>query len=603
MVRRDDYRFSIGLFPTYRLLRPGTFERAVGWLSAVRPIVVVCGLAGMLGPWALAQASGEHASHSTEDSRSAVSENTGVPVELDGRPILMVYAQIAGFTPQERAAAIQQRIIALAKRRDIAPEAIRAEDRGRWTEIMAGDERIMGVTEGDAIAAERSRADLASEHTEIIRLVVKQYRLDHTWQRFFWGMLYSVLATVVVVGLIIILFWIRRRMRSKVEHWLGGSEIAGPAPTRIWLRRYLGQPLVTVGHAGFWVLVLALIQAYGTLVLSFFPSTKYTSNQITNWLFYELAVFAKMLIGYFPNLILILIICLATSYLLKVNHYLFNEVRDGNLTVRGFYPDWAEPTAKLMRCLIIVAAAIVAFPYLPGSNSPAFKGISVFLGVLLSLGSTSAVAHGVAGTILTYMRAFQVGDFVRIGNDVGEVVEKTLLVTRICTQKKEVVTIPNGTVLGGVVVNYSAEAKQKGVIFHTTVTIGYSAPWRKVHDLLLAAALVTDDVLHDPPPFVLQTALNDFYVAYELNAYTAKPSEMLHTYSLLHQNIQDRFNEAGVEINSPHYRCLRDGNQVTIPESYLPSDYKTPVFEIREVSPLPKASRKYNPGDDRAHSL
>ena len=139
-----------GFFPPHRLLRPGTFERAVGWLSAVRRIVVVCGLAGMLGPWALAQASSEHASNSTEDSRSAVSENTGVPVELDGRPILMVYAQIAGFTPQDRAAAIQQRIIALAKRRDIAPEAIRAEDRGRWTEIMAGDERIMGVTEGDA---------------------------------------------------------------------------------------------------------------------------------------------------------------------------------------------------------------------------------------------------------------------------------------------------------------------------------------------------------------------------------------------------------------------------------------------------------------------
>ena len=167
--------------------------------------------------------------------------------------------------------------------------------------------------------------------------------------------------------------------------------------------------------------------------------------------------------------------------------------------------------------------------------------------------------------------------------------EKTLLVTRICTQKREVVTVPNGTVLGGVVVNYSAEAKHKGVIFHTTVTIGYSAPWRKVHELLLAAALVTDDVLHDPAPFVLQTALNDFYVAYELNAYTAKPSEMQDTYSVLHQNIQDGFNEAGVEINSPHYRCLRDGNQATIPESYLPSDYKTPVFEIREVnSPLPK---------------
>jgi small-conductance mechanosensitive channel len=237
-----------------------------------------------------------------------------------------------------------------------------------------------------------------------------------------------------------------------------------------------------------------------------------------------------------------------------------------------------------MRVLIVAAAAVVAFPYLPGSESPAFKGISVFLGVLLSLGSTSAMAHGVAGTILTYMRAFQVGDFVRIGTEVGEVLEKTLLVTRIRTQKNEIVTIPNGTVLGGVVVNYSAEAKNEGVIFHTTVTIGYAAPWRQVHELLISAALATDDILHDPPPFVLQTALNDFYVAYELNAYTDKPRNMLDVYSVLHQNIQDKFNEAGVEINSPHYTSLRDGNQTTIPDSYLPGDYKSPVFEIQEVN-------------------
>jgi small-conductance mechanosensitive channel len=194
------------------------------------------------------------------------------------------------------------------------------------------------------------------------------------------------------------------------------------------------------------------------------------------------------------------------------------------------------------------------------------------------------VAHAVAGTILTYMRAFQAGDFVRIGDDVGEVVEKTLLVTRIRTQKNEMITIPNGTVLGGVVVNYSAEAKKRGVIFHTVVTIGYSASWHQVHDLLISAALATDDVLHDPTPFVLQTALNDFYVSYELNAYTAKPTNMQNIYSVLHQNIQDRFNEAGVEINSPHYTSLRDGNQTTIPENYLSTGYRRPAFEIQNVN-------------------
>src|SRR5262249_39033064 len=153
----------------------------------------------------------------------------------------------------------------------------------------------------------------------------------------------------------------------------------------------------------------------------FFPTTRYASYQVTSWLSSELGSFGKRLIGYIPNLVLIILICMITAYLLKLNQYIFGEIRDERLTIRGFYPDWAEPTAKLLRVLIVAAAAIVVFPYLPGSDSPAFKGISVFLGVLLSFGSTSAVAHGVAGTILTYMRAFQVGDFVRIGDQVGEV--------------------------------------------------------------------------------------------------------------------------------------------------------------------------------------
>jgi small-conductance mechanosensitive channel len=179
------------------------------------------------------------------------------------------------------------------------------------------------------------------------------------------------------------------------------------------------------------------------------------------------------------------------------------------------------------------------------------------------------------------MRAFQIGDFVKIGDDLGEVLERTLLVTRIRTQKNEVITIPNGTVLGGVVMNYSAEGRKRGVIFHSVVTIGYSAPWRQVHELLISAALETSDILQDPAPFVLQTALNDFYVSYELNAYTTKPMNMLHIYSMLHQNIQDKFNQAGVEINSPHYMSLRDGNETTIPQNDLSKGYEHPVFEFQ----------------------
>lgn len=496
-------------------------------------------------------------------------EDVGIPVEIDGRPILSVYASVGGVTPQERAQAIRERIMDLAKRKNIAPEAVHTEDRGVWTEIAAENERIMGITEADAKIARRKRSELAAEDAEIIRQVVLQYRFDHTWEKFILGGTYTVLATIGLVVMLVSIVGIRRHTRPKVDRWLQSLEAKSSVQSpKVRLRRYMGTTFVAISRIFFWILNLALIQAYGTLILSFFPATKYTSYQITNWLLSELANVGEMVIEYIPQLILILIICLVTSYLIKISKYIFSEIRDEKLTIRGFYPDWAEPTAQLIKVFIIAAATIMIFPYLPGSGSPAFKGISVFLGVLLSLGSTSAVAHGVAGTILTYMRAFKVGDFVRIGNDTGEVVEKTLLVTRICTQKKEVITIPNGTILGGVVVNYSAEGRHEGVIFHTTVTISYSAPWRQVHELLLSAALETDDILRKPTPFVLQTALNDFYVAYELNAYTAKPMNMQHIYSVLHQNIQDRFNNAGIELNSPHYLSLRDGSQTTIPDNY-----------------------------------
>jgi len=549
----------------------------------------------LLGVYALALALALPFAQSSEIDQGEASKNNEIPVEnagaaieVDGRPVLAVYARVGGFTPAERADAIQQRIVSVGKRRSIPIESIHAENRGSWSEILAGNERIMGLTDVDAVGANRARVELATEYTEVIRQVVKEYREEHTLKRLIWGTVYALLATIVCFLLIRFLFWARQKLRSRLEARLNLAEANSTVPSLgMRIGQYLGQPLLALSRIAFWAIVLAVTQAYITVILRFFPATRYTSYQVTNWLFSELSAFGKTVIAYTPNLILLAFICIITSYLIKINRYIFGELRDGKMKIRGFYPDWADPTAKLVRVLILAASVIVAFPYLPGSQSPAFKGISVFVGVLLSFGSTSAVAHAIAGTILTYMRAFQIGDFVRIGSDVGEVVEKTLLVTRICTQKNEVVTIPNGTVLGGVVVNYSAEARKSGVIFHTVVTIGYSAPWRQVHQLLVSAALQTQDILHEPSPFVLQTALNDFYVSYELNAYTAKPTKMLDIYSVLHQNIQDKFNEAGVEINSPHYTSLRDGNDTTIPQSYLSRDYQRPAFEFRRSDGQP----------------
>ena len=396
MLSRANYR----AFHKQRVSRESPSRRTPGSRFPRGASYALCVLLLLLAvPWVFSS-NAEKPDNAEETPVTA--ENTGVAVEIDGRPILIVYARIGGFTPEERAEAIQQRIVSVGKNHRIPTESIHAENRGPWTEILAGSDRIMAITDADANEADRARNDLASEYTEIIRQVVKQYREDHTLRRVAWGTVYAVLATIAWLLLILGLFRLRKKLRTSLEARIHRGEVGPPVHALgAWIGHYLEQPVLVLSRLAFWVIVLVLLQAYGTVVLRFFPATKYTSYQVTNWLLSELAGFGKTIVDYVPNLILLAFVCLMTSFLINVNRYFFGELRDGKLSIRGFYPDWAEPTAKLVRVLILSAAVIVAFPYLPGSQSPAFKGISVFVGVLLSLGSSSAVAHGVAGTILT----------------------------------------------------------------------------------------------------------------------------------------------------------------------------------------------------------
>ena len=254
-----------------------------------------------------------------------------------------------------------------------------------------------------------------------------------------------------------------------------------------------------------------------------------------------------------------------TRYFLRLVRFFFAEVESGHVQFEGFYAEWAQPTYKLLRVVVIAFAFVMAFPYIPGSSSPAFQGVSVFFGLLLSLGSSSAIGNIVAGIVITYMRPFKIGDRVKMSDTIGDVIEKNLLVTRIRTIKNVDVTVPNAIVLGSHITNFSAHEKSEGLILHTSVTIGYDSPWVQVHELLIAAALVTESITQNKKPFVLQTALDDFYVEYQINAYTSDAKRMAVTLSELHKNIQNEFNRAGVEIMSPHYASLRDGNTITIP--------------------------------------
>ncbi|MFO7448171.1 MAG: mechanosensitive ion channel family protein [Ignavibacteriaceae bacterium] len=327
-------------------------------------------------------------------------------------------------------------------------------------------------------------------------------------------------------------------------------------------------------------LVILVIYFYITILFSFFRFTETWAATLFRYILYPLEGIMLSFVDFLPNLFTIIVIIFVTRYVIKFIRYLFSEVHSGAINIPQFPQEWALPTYKIVRFLVIAFAVIVIFPYLPGSDSEFFKGISIFLGILFSLGSTSAISNIVAGVVITYMRPFRIGDRVKIADTTGDIVEKTLLVTRLRTIKNVDVTIPNAMVLGSHIINFSSSAKERGLILHTTVTIGYDAPWAKVHEVLKSAAAATGKILPEPAPFILQTALNDFHVSYELNAYTDEPGNMAVIYSELHRNIQDKFNEAGIEIMSPNYSAVRDGSRTTIPEDYLPKDYQPPGFKI-----------------------
>lgn len=503
---------------------------------------------------------------------------TSVAVLLDEKPVLTISTGVLSFTPTERANAISERLARLIRDPLLAAEMITVADNEVTSDIVVQDLVLLAVTEADAQAQGKPRQELAQEYAEKIRNAIKAYRSERSLRHLIVD---SGQALAVTLLLIFLLYAIKRyvpRLEALIASWKGTRIRSIHFQSIEFLNE--GRIVALLQSALRFVrtlLVIGLLYLYVPLVLSFFPVTEGLAARLLGYIATPVVKIGQAVVAYLPNIFFVAVISICTFYVIRFSKFLFSEVERQHISLPGFYPDWAMPSFKIMRFLIIAFALVVAFPYLPGSDSPAFKGVSVFLGVLFSLGSTSAIANVVAGTILTYMRAFTVGDRVKIADTMGDVIEKTLLVTRVRTIKNEDITIPNSMVMGSHIVNYSSSAC---LILHTTVTIGYDAPWRQVHELLLAAARSTEQIVPEPPPFVLQTALNDFYVSYELNATTNVPALMANIYSELHKNIQDRFNEAGIEIMSPHYSSLRDGNTVAIPTDYLPTEYQPPAHRI-----------------------
>jgi small-conductance mechanosensitive channel len=317
--------------------------------------------------------------------------------------------------------------------------------------------------------------------------------------------------------------------------------------------------------------IVTIFQLFITipLVFSLFPATKNLASTLFGYILNPIKNILIETVRYIPSLITVIIILLITRYVVRALKFFATQIERERLVIPGFYPDWAQPTFNILRVLLYAFTITVVYPYLPGSNSPIFQGVTVFVGLIFSFGSSAAIGNLIAGLMITYMRPFKIGDRIQIKDTTGFVVEKTLTVIRIKTHKNEYVTFPNMMILNSSIINYntSSDEDEEGLILHADVTMGYAVPWTTVHEILITAALKTTHVLEKPQPFVLQTALDDFYAKYQINAYIKQVNLAPAIYSELYQNLQDGFNAAGIDLTAPTYQIrLSQESPVKLPK-------------------------------------
>lgn len=505
----------------------------------------------------------------------------GYPVVLNKDTLFYVLNKFGSLSAKERAERTSGLLQKLEENLTMIPDSIKVNIEGENSQLAFNDDIIVSISKADADSLATNVTDLAKTYRSTIVNSIKQYKSQNDITELLTRGALGLLILILLGTAIFLLNKYSNRIRNFFTKYLASRlngikikdyELVSKSGELLFLRRMF--------NVVKYIFIFLIVYLTLPMIFRLFPWTKSWSDLLLNFILNPLRQILDKTIKFIPDLIAIVVIYFVFHYINKLIKFLATEIETGKLTIGGFFPDWAKPTYNIVRFMLYAFMFVVIWPFIPGSDSDIFKGVSVFLGLLISLGSSTAIGNIVAGLVITYMRPFRLGDRVRIGDVTGDVIEKAFLVTRLKTIKNEIVTIPNSAILNGNTLNYNVLAANEGLIVHTRVTIGYDNPWKTVHELLIQAALETEGVNKDQKPFVLQTSLDDWYVSYQVNAYTNEPNKMAQIYSNLHQNIQDNFNKAGVEIMSPHYQTLRDGNEIAIPPSYRPKDYEVPGFNV-----------------------
>jgi small-conductance mechanosensitive channel len=369
-----------------------------------------------------------------------------------------------------------------------------------------------------------------------------------------------VLAVIAIQVLLIWLIWLLfKQLAKKIID--AGSEKIKPLTIKklkiLSAKQIIDTILVLLRILKYLIMVFQLFLAV-PIVFSIFPATKSLAHTLFGYILNPLKEIVIKTVRYIPNLFTIIIIILITRYVIRTLKFFSVQITKGKMIIPGFYADWAEPSYKILQVLLWAFTVAIIYPYLPGSDSKAFQGVSVFVGIIFSLGSSSAIGNLVAGIVITYMRPFKIGDRVQIKDITGFVVEKNLMVVRLKTHKNEYVTFPNTIILSSGIINYntSSDEDAEGLILNTEITFGYATPWQTIHEILINAALITSHVQKSPKPFVLQTAMDDFYARYQINCYTKAVDKVPAIYAQLYENIQNGFHDAGIDMTAAHYEVI-----------------------------------------------
>ena len=494
----------------------------------------------------------------------------GIPVVAEGDTLFYLFTKRGGYTPQQRAQMTGAAIEEIGKRFNLRPDSVSIDHSDIVSDLMYGNKVLLSLTDQDALWEGVSRDSLAKERRQNVITKLHEMKAEHSVWRMAKRILYFLLVIVGQYLLFRLTNWLFRKLKVRILR-LKDTKIKPVSIQGYELLDAQKQANLLVFLAGIGRYILMGIQLVITVPLIFiiFPQTEGLAYRLLGYIWNPIRNIFVDIIDYIPNLFTIVVIWYAVKYLVRMVLYLAREIEAGRLKFNGFYPDWAMPTFHIVRFLLYAFMIAMIYPYLPGSKSGVFQGISVFVGLIVSLGSSTVIGNIIAGLVITYMRPFKMGDRIKLNDTTGDIIEKTPLVTRIRTPKNEVVTVPNSFIMSSHTVNYSTSAREYGLIIHSEVSIGYDVPWRQVNQILIDAALNTPGVVDDPRPFVLETSLSDWYPVYQINAYIKEAHKMAQIYSDLHQTIQDKFNEAGIEIMSPHYMAVRDGNATTTPKDDL----------------------------------